>query len=106
MIDEMQSNELLIIGSYLNFMQNRTGLICDGYADITKCTRDDFVKFSQWTQAMNVVYDEEEASVAQDRDAETTTMYRCMLPAYGMLPTLQVPNLYGLPKDKINCNSK
>ena len=59
----------MIIDSYLNFMQNRTGLICDGYADITKCTRDDFVKFSQWTQAMNVVYDEEEASVAQDRDA-------------------------------------
>ena len=48
-----------------------------------------------------VVYDEKEASVAQDRDAD-----RCMLPAYGMLPTLQIPNLYGLPKDKINCNSK
>ena len=28
-----------------------------------------------------------------------------MLPAYGMLPTLQIPNLYGLPKDKINCSS-
>ena len=22
-----------------------------------------------------------------------------------MLPTLQIPNLYGLPKDKINCSS-
>jgi hypothetical protein len=105
LIDETQQDELLIIDSYLNFMQNRTGLICDGYADITKCTRDDFVKFTKWTHAMDVVYDEEEASVAQDRDAVTTTMCRCMLPAYGMLPTLQVPNLYGLPKDKINCSS-
>jgi hypothetical protein len=69
LIDEMQSNELLIIGSYLNFMQNRTGLISNGYADITKCTRDDFVKFTKWADAMNVVYDEKEASVAQDRDA-------------------------------------
>ena len=105
LIDDTQHSELLTVDSYLNFMQNRTGLICDGYADITKCTRDDFVKFTKWTQAMNVVYDEEEASVAQDRDAVTTTMYRCMLPAYGMLPTLQVPNLYGLPKDKINCSN-
>ena len=47
LIDETQQDELLIIDSYLNFMQNRTGLICDGYADITKCTRDDFVKFTK-----------------------------------------------------------
>ena len=75
LIDEMQLDELLIIDSYLNFMQNRTGLICNGYADITKCTRDDFVKFTKWADAIAVVYDEKEASVAQDRDAVTTTIY-------------------------------
>jgi hypothetical protein len=83
-------------------MQNRTGLISNGYADITKCTRDDFVKVTKWADAIAVVYDEKEASVAQDRDA---VIYRYMLPAYGMLPTLQIPNLYGLPNDKINCIS-
>jgi len=45
-IDEDQLDELLIIESYLNYMQNRTGPISDGYADITKCTRDDFVVFT------------------------------------------------------------
>ena len=89
-IDKGQLDELLIIDSYLNHMQNRTGPISDGYADITKCTRDDFVVFSKWTQAMVQDYDEEKASASEER---------------GKLPTLQIQNLYGLRKDSIDCSS-
>jgi len=80
LIDADQLDGLLIIDSYLNHMQNRTGPISDGYADITKCTRDDFVVFSKWTQAMVQDYDEEEARASEER---------------GKLPTLQIQNLYG-----------
>ena len=90
MIDEDQLDELLIIDSYLNYMQNRTGPISDGYADITKCTRDDFVVFAKWTHAFDQVYDEEEACTSEER---------------GKLPTLQIQNLYGLRKDRIDCSS-
>ena len=90
LIDEDQLDELLIIDSYLNYMQNRTGPISDGYADITKCTRDDFVVFSKWTQAMVQDYDEEKACASEER---------------GKLPTLQIQNLYGLRKDSIDCSS-
>jgi len=90
LIDADQLDELLIIDSYLNHMQNRTGPISDGYADITKCTRDDFVVFTKWTHAMDQVYDEEEAYASKER---------------GKLPTLQMQNLYGLRKDRIDCSS-
>ena len=60
-IDVDQLDELSSIDSYLNYMQNRSGPISDGYADITKCTRDDFVAFTKRTHAMDRVYDEEEA---------------------------------------------
>ena len=66
-IDEDQLDELLIINSYLNYTQNRTGPISDGYADITKCTRDDFVVFTKWTHAMDQVYDEEKACASEER---------------------------------------
>ena len=90
MIDKDQLDELLIIDSYLNHMQNRTGPISDGYADITKCTRDDFVLFTKWTHALGQVYDEEKACASKER---------------GELPTLQIQNLYGLLKDSIDCSS-
>jgi len=90
LIDVDQLDELLIIDSYLNHMQNRTGPISDGYADITKCTRDDFVVFTKWTHAMDQVYDEEEACASKE---------------HGKLPTLQIQNLYGLRKDRIDCSS-
>ena len=90
LIDEDQLDGLLIIDSYLNHMQNRTGPISDGYADITKYTRDDFAVFSQWTQSMVQEYDVEKACASEER---------------GKLPTLQIQNLYGLRKDSIDCSS-
>ena len=94
-IDEAKLDELLCINSYLNFLQNNTGPISDGYADITKCTRDDFVVFTKWTGAMDVVYNEKEANEAKERSGNSVEVYNGMLPAYGMLPTLQLPCLYG-----------
>ena len=94
-IDEDQLDELLCIDSYLNFVQNRTGPISDGYADITKCTRDDFVVFTKWAGAMDVAYNEKEANEAKERSGPSVEVYNGMLPAYGMLPTLQLPCLYG-----------
>jgi len=46
----------LCINSYLNFVQNRTGPISDGYADITKCTRDDFVRFTKRIDTLEIDY--------------------------------------------------
>jgi len=94
-IDEDQLDELLCIDSYLNFVQNRTGPISDGYADITKCTRDDFVIFTKWAGAMDVAYNEKEANEAKERSGPSVEVYNGMLPACGMLPTLQLPCLYG-----------
>ena len=49
-IDKAQLDELLCINSYINFIQEITGPIVDGYADITKCTRDDFLYFVNFTK--------------------------------------------------------
>lgn len=44
---------------------------------------------------MDVVYNEEEA--CESKEHGTSELYRGMLPACGMLPTLQIPYLHGLP---------
>jgi len=87
-IDEDQVDELLCINSYLNFVQNNTGPISDGYADITKCTRDDFVRFTRRTDTFEIKYSEKEASDSKERGTPDK-FYGDLLPACGMLPTLQ-----------------
>ena len=103
-IDETKLDELLCINSYLNFMQNRTGPISDGYADITKCTRDDFVRFTKLTNTFDIEYNEKEAIESKERGTPDST-YGDMLPACGMLPTLQLPCLYGFPTSRNNKNT-
>jgi len=100
-IDEDQLDELLCIDFYLNFIQNSTGPISDGYADITKCTRDDFVRFTKWTDTFGIdtfgiEYNEKEAIESKERGTPDIEFYGALLPACGMLPTLQLPCLYGL----------
>ena len=99
-IDEDQLDELLCINSYLNFVQNRTGPISDGYADITKCTRDDFVRFTKLTNSFDIEYNENEAIESKERGTPDS-IHGDMLPACGMLPTLQLPCLYGFPTSRI-----
>ena len=74
-------------------MQNRTGPISDGYADITitKCTRDDFVRFTKWTDTLDIEYNEKEAIESKERGTPDIEFYGDSLPACGMLPTLQLP---------------
>ena len=69
-IDETKLDELLCINSYLNFVQNRTGPISDGYADITKCTRDDFVRFTKQTHTFEIEYNEKEAFKSKERGTQ------------------------------------
>jgi len=94
-IDEDQVDELLCINSYLNFVQNMTGPISDGYADITKCTRDDFVRFTKRIDTFDIEYNEKEASESKTRGIPDK-FYGDLLPACGMLPTLQLSCLYDL----------
>jgi len=101
-IDEDQLDELLCINSYLNFVQNRTGPISDGYADITKCTRDDFVRFTKQTHTFEIEYNEKEAIESKERGTPDIEFYGDLLPACGMLPTLQLPCLYGFPAPRNN----
>ena len=42
-----------------------------------------------------IVYNEKEANEAKERSGTSVEVYNGMLPAYGMLPTLQLPCLYG-----------
>jgi len=86
----------LCINSYLNFVQNRTGPISDGYADITKCTRDDFVRFTKRIDTFDIEYNEKEASESKARGIPDIEFYGDLLPACGMLPTLQLSCPYGL----------
>jgi len=94
-IDKAQLEELLCINSYINFIQKITGPIVDGYADITKCTRDDFLYFVNFTKW----YYGEGASESKERGTVSLSLLASILPAYGngMLPTLQIPNLYVWP---------
>ena len=103
-IDEAKLDELLCINSYLNFVQNRTGPISDGYADITKCTRDDFVRFTKLTNTFDIEYNEKEAIESKERGTPDSN-HGIMLPACGMLPTLQLPCLYGFPTSRNNKNT-
>ena len=103
-IDETKLDELLCINSYLNFVQNRTGPISDGYAVITKCTRDDFVRFTKLTNTFDIEYNEKEAIESKERGTPDST-YGDMLPACGMLPTLQLPCLYGFSTSRNNKNT-
>jgi len=117
-------NEFMAIVSFKNHLQNELGLITKNPVDITQYSREDFLSYyvdkydpnnpTQYdqalaqlpsiTQATQQVAEKHEAEM-KELSADAPNLMTTTLLGKLPIPTLQIQNLYGLRKDRIDCSS-
>jgi hypothetical protein len=119
-------NEFVALVSFKHHLQNKLGPQTKNPVDITQYSREDFLRYyeeeynsnnpTQYNQALaqaaqlNRAMAQATQQVAEKQEAETKklaadTPNLMTTTLLGKLPTLQIQNLYGLRKDRIDCSS-